>query len=285
MLMRRLIPGFLMATLLLTACSAAPSQNPGGAVPPETEQPAPSQPGGAAEPGGEAEPGGAIEPGEATNPDQPVTSPEAPAVLWQPQGIGYPLVPSDPAVETKGVLLTYDDGPSQYTAQLLDTLKEKGVKATFFITGYGAAQYPEMLERIHEEGHTLAVHTTSHANMTGLSREEMLADIQPLVDLIEEVTGEKPRYYRPPHGAYNDTLLSVAEELGLELMTWSLGSLDWEGVVDGYKDPQQVLADVDAQLHSGAVTLFHDTLKHTLEATPLIIDHLRAQGYDFITLP
>lgn len=272
MIIRKLMPALLIATLLLSACSATPPEDPAGEAPPGTEQPAPSQ-GGEPDPVQGAEPGGAEEPqGE-------------PAVTWVPRGIGYPLVPSDPSVEAKGVLLTYDDGPSQYTAELLDILKEKGVKAVFFITGYGAAQYPEMLKRIHEEGHTLAVHTMSHANMTLLSREEMIADILPLVELIEEVTGERPRYYRPPHGAYNDTLLGVAAELGLELMTWSLGSLDWEGVVDGYKDPLQVLADVDAQLHSGAVTLFHDTLRHTIEATPLIIDHLRAQGYEFITLP
>lgn len=215
----------------------------------------------------------------------PPPVPVKPVISWKPSGIGYPLVPSDPTTEQKTALLTFDDGPTAQTPAVLDALKAKGVKAVFFVTGYGAKQHPEMLERIHQEGHILGIHTMSHHNLTKLTREQQRQEIQPLAEQIEKVTGKKARYIRPPFGAYNDELLSLLKEMDLELINWSVGSLDWEGVVDGYKDPQRVVADVDAQLHKGAVILMHDTMKHTTQAVPMVIDRLRAEGYEFVLLP
>ncbi len=296
---KRWVAMVLFASVLLAGCGGAASgPTPAGSAPPaadpadpgardtgsETEGPGgqagtadPGDPGGA--PGGE----GAADP--AGGEGGPAPEPEEPAVTWKPAGIGYPLVPSDPAVDRKVAMLTFDDGPSIYTPEVLDRLEEAGVKAVFFITGYGAAEHPDLVRRIHEKGHVLGIHTMTHPDMTQLSREEQIAEIQPLIDLITEVTGQPPRYFRPPFGAYNDELLATLEELGLELINWSAGSLDWEGVVDGYKDPHRVVADVLDQLHPGAVILAHDTLRHTAEAVPLIIEALRAEGYEFVVLP
>lgn len=305
---KRWVAMALFVSVLLAGCGgAASNQTPPGSTPPASTDPAddpqPDPGSGAEEPGGEADPADPEDPADPADPaawpdpadptdaepggaagDHP-TDPGLPAVTWKPSGIGYPLVPSDPSVQQKVAMLTFDDGPSNYTPEVLDRLKEAGVKAVFFITGYGAAEHPELLKRIHEEGHLLGIHTMTHPNMTELSREEQIEEIQPLIDLITEVTGERPRYFRPPFGAYNDTLLATLDELGLELINWSNGSLDWEGVVDGYKDPNQVVADVLDQLHPGSVILAHDTMKHTAEAVPLIIEALRAEGYEFVVLP
>ena len=302
---KRWVAMVLFVSVLVAGCGgASPGRDPSGSTPPaSSDQTAPGQqpdPGsGAGEPGGATEttdpaapgnPGGPADPGNTENPGdsgdgQSPTDPALPAVTWKPSGIGYPLVPSDPSVDRKVAMLTFDDGPSAYTPAVLDALKEAGVKAVFFITGYGAAQYPDLVKRIHDEGHVLGIHTMTHPNMTQLSREEQIEEIQPLIDLITEVTGERPSYFRPPFGAYNDELLATLDELGLEAINWSNGSLDWEGVVDGYKDPNQVVADVLDQLHPGAVILAHDTMKHTAEAVPMIIEALRAEGYDFVVLP
>jgi len=281
------IASALCALLLLSGCAAAASDPPGPGTPPASGQSDPSTPGTGStgdkgEPAGSGgQPSGTDEPGDPSG----SAGPAEPEVTWKPSGIGYPLVPSDPSVDQKVAMLTFDDGPSDYTPQVLDRLKESGVKAVFFITGYGAERHPELVKRIHEEGHVLGIHTMTHPNMTELSRSEQIGEIQPLIDLITDVTGEPPRYFRPPFGAYNDELLATLDDLGLEAINWSNGSLDWDGVVDGYKDPNLVVEAVLDQLHPGSVILAHDTMRHTAEAVPLIIAALRERGYEFVVLP
>lgn len=293
---RSILPAILVTSLLLSACSATPSQNqtpdpapapvktqpqtPVNAPAPDTQSPpAPNPPvqnlpvqAPAAKPSS----------GASGEPQAPV---QVPAVTWTPRGIGLPLVPSDPAADQKVMLLTFDDGPSEYTVPILETLAKENIKAIFFITGYGARNHPELVERIHKEGHILAVHTMTHPNMRRLTKDGQRQEIQPLVELIEKVSGQKPRYFRPPFGAYNDDLRQLLMEMDMELINWTNGSKDWEGVVNGYKDPNKVVEDVMQQLHKGAVVLFHDTMQHTVEAVPEVIKRVRAEGYEFVTLP
>lgn len=285
----------LIALLVLSGCSASSSTPVPPATPEATDPAAVDPASGGATPDqskpGDTAPGGTESGAADPNPGDPSPTPTGPAtppqpaVTWKPSGIGYPLVPSDPSVEQKVAMLTFDDGPSEYTPAVLDHLAEANVKAVFFITGYGAERYPELVERIHEEGHVLGIHTMTHPNMTELTREKQAEEIQPLIELITEVTGESPKYFRPPFGAYDDGVLATLDELDLEAINWSNGSLDWDGVVDGYKDPNIVVGDVLEQLHPGSVILAHDTMKHTAEAVPLIIKALRAEDYEFVVLP
>lgn len=235
---------------------------------------------------------GAPNPG-APNPGAPPAGgsgkpPGGPTYAWYPKGIGMPLVSDNPAAAGKRVvLLTFDDGPSSSgtTAQILDTLAEQKVQALFFVTGQ-AARNRELVERIHREGHMLAPHTMSHANLTRLSPEQIRAEIEPLMELLTVVTGSAPRYFRPPYGAYNQTVLQVLDEYRLELVNWTNGARDWEGLDNrGYKDPKLVIEDVLKQLHPGAVILMHDTYRHTAEALPELIRQIRAAGYEFTMLP
>ena len=93
------------------------------------------------------------------------------------------------------------------------------------------------------------------------------------------MAGSKPKYFRPPYGAYNKDVLSVVGEYGMEVVNWTNGSLDWE-----YSDPEKVTGEVMKQLHRGAVILMHDTKAHTAEALPNIIRKIRAEGYEFVVL-
>lgn len=273
---RKVVPAILVSAVLLTACSAAPSQGrtPDVAPAPAIAQPVPVLPVSNPAPPAKQEP----EP-------PPPPAPVKPAVTWMPRGIGLPLVPSDPANEQKVAMLTFDDGPTEFTIPILETLAKENIKAVFFITGYSARKHPELVERIHKEGHILGVHTMTHPVLSQLSQDEQRKELVPLIDLIEKVTGQKPRYMRPPHGAYNDDLLQLNKELNLELINWSNGSRDWEDVVDGRKDPNRVVQDVMDQLHRGSVILFHDTMLHTVDALPEVIKQIRAEGYEFVTLP
>lgn len=283
---RKLLPAILVSAVLLSACSSTPSQ---GRTPDAAPTPAPDT--------AQNAPPTETPPVQAPAPMPPVVQPDPPAqteptpvpakpvVTWMPRGIGLPLAPSDPANEQKVVLLTFDDGPTEFTVPILETLAKENVKAVFFITGYSAKAHPELVERIHKEGHTLGVHTMTHPNMRDLSKEEQKQEILPLVELIEKVSGQKPRYFRPPFGAYNDDLLQNMKELNMELINWTNGSLDWEGVVNGKKDHNLVVGDVMRQLHKGAVVLFHDTMQHTVDALPEVISRIRAEGYEFVTLP
>lgn len=269
---RALAPLLVLASLSLAACTAAPKETaPDAAI----TQPAPTTPAPAPTPA-------------PPKPDtQPAPAPAQPAIKWVQKEIGYPLTSDDPAAEGKKVtMLTFDDGPTAegHTARVLDTLKEQNIKAMFFITGYGAKNR-DLVERIHREGHTLAVHSMTHANLSRLPESEVRKELAPLVDLIKEVTGQPPKYFRPPFGAYNDTVKKVSSDYGMELINWSHGSLDWEGVVNGYKDPQLVVDTVTKQMHKGAIILFHDTLKHTADALPEVVRRLKAEGYEFVVLP
>lgn len=213
-----------------------------------------------------------------------VTEPE---IKWYPRGIGHPLVSQDErARDKKVVMLTFDDGPTAHvTGRILDVLQQEQIRAVFFVTGYGAKNR-DLLERIYREGHLIGTHTRNHDLLIELSREEMIAAIEPVNEMVLEVTGQRPQYFRPPHGAYNDLVLDVMADLKLELINWSNGSLDWEDVdAHGHKDPALIVADVIRQLHPGAVILFHDTHTHTAEALPEIIRQIRAAGYEFVVLP
>ncbi len=292
---RIFLPITLAALLLLSACGTTPSQSP-APPPPAVEAPPAPPPPAVEEPPTPAPvpqpPMGA--PPERPVPVQveptptpvPVPAPAQPVVTWRPRGIGLPLAPSDPeAAEQRVAMLTFDDGPTEQTVPILETLAKEDVKAVFFITGYSARNHPELVERIHKEGHQLGVHTMTHPNMRTLSKEDQRKEIEPLIDLIQQVTGQRPRYFRPPFGAYNQDLLSLLEELEMELINWTNGSLDWEGVVHGRKPPDVVVQTVIDQLHRGAVILFHDTMSHTAEALPEVIRQMKAEGYGFVSLP
>ncbi|HYF93908.1 MAG TPA: polysaccharide deacetylase family protein [Symbiobacteriaceae bacterium] len=293
----------LLVSVSLTACSKAavptpPAPDPVPPVPisdapapdPDpkgkniTEQPQPPAPAPATPSATAPTPPAPAGGSQASPPTQVAPKP---AIKWYPRGIGLPLTSDDPAAKAKKVaLLTFDDGPSDTgsTVSILETLARENVKAMFFITGYGA-KHRDLVERIHREGHVLGPHTQTHANLAQLSVAGIKEELGPVVKVIEEVTGQKPKWLRPPFGAYNESVIKVAkQEYGMDILNWTDGSLDWEVNQEGYKDPKVVVKDTMEQLYPGAVVLMHDTLRHTAEALPEIIHLMKAEGYEFVVL-
>jgi len=270
---RALIPVMLLGLLSLSACTATASKTPLLATATAikgTPAVSPKKP--------------AI-PDVRPEPPAPAPAPIEPKGHWYPRDVGLPLTIDDPSIkEKKVVMLTFDDGPSPSgsTARILDNLKEQNVKAMFFVTG-AAFKHRDLVERMHREGHVVNPHTMTHPNLTKLTPGEVRKEIEPLIGLIESVTGAKPKYLRPPYGAYNKDVQAVAKDLGMDLMNWTNGSLDWQGLDSaGSKDPKVIVADVLKQLHPGAIVLMHDTKRHTADALPELIRRIRAEGYGFV---
>ncbi|MCM3713043.1 polysaccharide deacetylase family protein [Alkalihalobacillus oceani] len=183
--------------------------------------------------------------------------------------------------EEQVVLLTIDDAPDKHSVAMAETLKKLDKQAIFFINGHFLADEggKEKLKSIYEMGFEIGNHTMNHANLSDLSADEQRQEIVALNDLIEEVTGERPRFFRPPFGVNTETSAAVVEEEEMIAMNWTYG-YDWEA---DYQEAE-ALAEIMVQtpyLTNGANLLMHDR-QWTLEALPSIINGLEEDGYGFV---
>jgi len=179
------------------------------------------------------------------------------------------------------VALTFDDGPhSVHTPQILNVLKEEGVKASFFCIGRHAEKHPELLQRMMAEGHVIGNHTYSHTHRFGLfSEEKVLEEMQGGKAVLKSIIGRTPRFFRPPFGVMNPKIArAVAAERDI-IIGWDLRSRD--GVA---RSEKQILDRVMPRLDKATLLLFHDTNPHSAEAVRKVIQHLRGQGKEIVSL-
>jgi peptidoglycan/xylan/chitin deacetylase (PgdA/CDA1 family) len=184
------------------------------------------------------------------------------------------------------IALTFDDGPNPtWTPQILDVLASRGVKATFFVVGEYAQVYPDLIRRELAEGHRVASHTWSHADLTRLSVSDARNQIQSTVNLVNSIAGGKAvSCVRPPYGAHNATTDQIASDLGLSTVIWSRDSQDYlrPGV-------PAIIANSLSMTYDGGrgIDGMHDgggDRSQTVAALGPLIDNLRAQGYRFVTI-
>ncbi|MBP2632611.1 MAG: polysaccharide deacetylase [Firmicutes bacterium] len=186
--------------------------------------------------------------------------------------------------QDKMVALTFDDGPEEkWTPKILDILKQKKVKATFFVIGKQAQKYPEMLRRINEEGHIIADHTYNHADLKKLDEEQVKQEIETCASIIHEIIGKTPSFVRPPYGFHNEAVDHAIYSEGKIIILWSIDTKDWTGL-----DAADIKSRVLPKMQNGFIILQHDgenpKLGGSVTALPDIIDELQAQGYTFVTL-
>lgn len=175
------------------------------------------------------------------------------------------------------VALTFDDGPSAlYTGKLLDGLKERDVQATFFLVGENIPGNEELVSRMEAEGHLIGNHTYSHVKITSLCREDACAEIVKTSELVEEITGKPIEYVRPPFGDWDQTL-----ECGISLfpVLWTVDTLDWTT-----GNVSEVVRRGTEQIQDGDVILMHDCYASSVEAALQIVDLLKAEGFEFVTV-
>lgn len=177
----------------------------------------------------------------------------------------------------KYISLTFDDGPNAtMTPTVLDTLKAKNVKATFFNVGENIAGNEAIDKRIIDEGHVIGNHSWNHPDFTASTTDEVKKQIRDTNKALYLATGVLPKYCRPPYGAVN---AASAEAIGMPVIQWSIDSTDWE-----IANAAQVAQKVIDAAYNGSVILLHDIHPTSVAAVPAIIDGLRAQGYEFISL-
>jgi len=183
------------------------------------------------------------------------------------------------AANGRTLALTFDDGPRPDTAALLDVLKRKGVKATFFVVGKQVEKYPNLLRRICDEGHEVGNHTYSHFALEYLSTREIEQDLFRNAALVRSIAGREMRMLRPPGAHCGKKVEEVARRFGLETVLYSANCSKLEGT-----NKEKILRYVASAAQPGAIILMHNPDAVTLQALPEIIDTLKAKGYGFVTL-
>lgn len=182
---------------------------------------------------------------------------------------------------TKNVIyLTMDEGyEAGYTPTILDTLKEKGVTATFFITKEFYDAYPEYVERMIADGHTVGNHTCNHKDMPSLTIEEQEQEIMVLHNKVKEELGYEMKLFRFPEGSTSEQSLALAQSLGYKSVFWSFHYLDYND--DAQKDPAETLQLCMDSIHPGAIYLLHAKSATNTQILGEWIDAVRAAGYEF----
>lgn len=186
--------------------------------------------------------------------------------------------------DKKEIYLTFDNGyENGYTDDILDTLKEKKVPATFFVTGHYLKKQPELIKRMANEGHIVGNHSWHHPDLTKVSDTRFKKEIKMVEDEFTRITGKKGMsFIRPPRGIFSERTLALSEELGYKNVFWSLAFVDWK--TDQQKGWKYAYNNIMKQIHPGAIILLHTVSKDNAEALPKVIDDLRKKGYTFKSL-
>ncbi|MEV7796313.1 polysaccharide deacetylase family protein [Streptomyces sp. NPDC087512] len=183
--------------------------------------------------------------------------------------------------KAKCIALTFDAGPSENSARLLDILKEKQVPATFFLLGKRHIDtYPELVRRMAAEGHEVANHTWTHKILTDAEPDQIREELERPNKEIERLTGRRPTLMRPPQGRTDDTVHDICRELGLAEVLWSVTAKDYTT-----NDSDLITERVLDQSSRDGIILLHDIYDGTVPAVPGIVDALKARGYVFVTVP
>lgn len=184
----------------------------------------------------------------------------------------------DPRVQP-ALALSFDDGPSEYTQQVLDVLEENGCRATFFMVGTSMNNLPEMVKTVYESGNEVGLHTWRHNDLTEMKADAVVRNLQLCQNIVMEQTGTTAKWLRPPYGKVGPSAYGACRTLDMYIATWSIDSRDWS-----LQNAAKIHKEVMGQLHNGAIILFHDTHAATVEALKTILPEIKAAGYQVLTV-
>ena len=192
------------------------------------------------------------------------------------EACGYVSASATP-VEAPKIALTFDDGPSAvWTPALLDGLKERGVKATFFLIGENADKNPEIVKRMAEEGHLIGNHTYHHVELIKVSENEARLELADTSAVIVRITGKEPEYMRPPFGTWQRKL---EQDIQMLPVLWTIDPLDWTT-----ENQDEIVNKVVTEAEENDIILLHDCYASSVEAALRIVDILQKEGYEFVTV-
>ncbi len=156
------------------------------------------------------------------------------------------------------------------TREIMSICDSYGVKATFFLVGFWVEEYPDMVKEIYNNGFEIGLHSNTHPDMTKLSKKEIREELETNISLIEELTGFRPKLFRPPYGYYNNDLIDVCESMGISCIEWSVDSLDWKGLSAG-----EISGRVTTQSKNGSIVLFHNNSDNILDGLKMVLEYFR----------
>jgi peptidoglycan/xylan/chitin deacetylase (PgdA/CDA1 family) len=220
----------------------------------------------------------------ATTPRPAASSSQTPA--------GHPVAPQNPSRPTarnrppapscavlRCVALTFDDGPGEYTTQLVRTLTKARIPATFFMMGSQVDAYPDVARQVQRAGFQIGNHSYSHPDLSRLEPTEIDEQLLRTTAAIRRATGVTPRVMRPPYGARNAYVDRAATAAGMAEVLWDVDPLDWK-----YRDSAIVTEHVMSGVRRGSIILLHDIHPTTVAAVPALVAELRSRGYTLVTL-
>ncbi len=178
--------------------------------------------------------------------------------------------------DSKMIALTFDDGPSKYTEEILNILKKNECNATFFVLGNKVSIYSDLLIESINNGNEIGNHSYNHKWMIKLNEKDLENQISKTQDIIKEYTGYTPKLIRPTYGSLNDRIKKISS---LDIVLWNVDTLDWK-----YKNPNKIVENATKKLKDGNIILMHDTHKQTLEALPKILEIIQKNGYTCVTI-
>ncbi|WP_261722509.1 polysaccharide deacetylase family protein [Wolbachia pipientis] len=186
--------------------------------------------------------------------------------------------------EDRFIALTFDDGPSSLARvnSILNVLEEHNAKATFFLLGerINSSSRNKAVKKIYNAGHEIGNHSWSHRKLTTLSSEEQFQELEGTNIAIERIIGKGVKWFRPPGGSHDESVINHAKQLNMCSILWTIDSLDWRG-----ENPEVLVERVISSVHNGAIILLHDHHRqNTVEALPRIITILTKLGYSLVTL-
>ena len=180
----------------------------------------------------------------------------------------------------KQIAISFDAAwGSDKTQQILDILKEHDTPATFFLVGMWVDKNQDLVRSIYSQGLEIGTHSNTHPDFTKLSTKQMSLELTTSVNKIEGITGQKVKLFRAPYGAYNNDVITMAEEQNLQTIQWDVDSLDWKGI-----DKNKIASNIITKVSSGSVILCHNNADHIVEALPIVITSLKARGYKFVKI-
>ena len=186
----------------------------------------------------------------------------------------------------KQLALTFDDGPSKYTLEILEILQSYNIPATFFMLGAAMKKHPNIVKHVHQQGHQIANHSWDHTNAQDYQSLEQFwqAQVQPQMVISQQLIGESSNYFRPPYGSISDQQVRFLAKHQITTVIWSIDTQDWD---ESNNTPELLATRANKYQHPGAIILMHDgggQRENTVASLRAIIEHYLHQGYQFTRL-
>ncbi len=195
------------------------------------------------------------------------------------EGYGYKKFISGDRTKKK-IALTFDDGPHpKLTRDILDILDRYRVKATFFVVGKQALQYPHLIKMQKSKGHSIGNHTYNHVDLTSMDEQTAATEIKACGKTIRGITGKAPHLFRPPGGNYNRSVIRLADTLGYTTVLWTANAGDTARI-----SKSDIWGRLFSRIENGGVILMHNGGRNTAAILPRLIEKLRSDGYEFVTV-